>query len=392
MKTEFFLPTKIIAEPGIFRSLPDLLPVSRGRTAVFTDKGIRQTERAQELLKILEKEGFDPQVYDAVVPNPDEKAAMEATEFIKRSGAQQVVALGGGSSLDTAKIACALAANPGSLEEYQWEGRKFENEPLPLCALPTTSGTGSEVTGVSVITSRNTKKGVLGDAMYPKLTLIDAELTLSLPPRITAHTGMDTLTHAVEAFLGRGASPVSDGFARESIRLTGKNLPLVFTNGDNLEARHEMALASSMAGIAFDQSGLGIVHSLAGPVCADLHIPHGLAMAFLLPFGLEFNREVSTGRIAEIGKLLGAVKEGDSTEKAVEKTIAYVRALRDELDLQPDFDDIVAKFHEHKKASGIDEADFGKRASQMFLMKNNPVHPSADECAELFGRIFAGGE
>lgn len=378
---EFNLPTKIIAAPGAFRSLPDYLPRGAGKTAVISDAGILATERAGELLSILENGGFTLSVFDRVVPNPDEAAVEEAVAFLRECSAEQVVALGGGSSLDTAKVAAALAVNDKPLSAYQWEGERFEHPPLPLTALPTTSGTGSEVTGVSVITSRNTKKGVLGDAMYPMITIVDAELTLSLPPRLTAHTGMDALAHAVEAYLGKSAHPISDSFAREAVRLIGENLLKVFEDGGNIEGRHNMALASSMAGIAFDQSGLGIVHSLASPVCADLHVPHGLAMAFLLPYGMEFNRKVRGERIAEIGKLLGADSEA--------QTVQYVTKLRTQLGLEDDFRQISAAFSEHKSTTGTDEENFGKRAAEVFLMRNNPVQPSPAECAALFTKIFS---
>jgi alcohol dehydrogenase class IV len=386
---QFYLPTKIIAGPGVFRTLPGLLPVQNGTTALITDTGILATEKARELVSILRDAGGSLEIYDRVVPDPDEAAAGEAADFVKNCGADQVISLGGGSSLDTAKVACALAVNDKPLSAYQWEGEKFTNPPVPLFALPTTAGTGSEVTGVSVITSRDTKKGVLGDAMYPKAALIDAELTLSLPPNLTAHTGMDAIAHAVEAYVGRSASPVSDSFAREAIRLAGRNLLRVYENGGDLEARHGMALASCMAGIAFDQSGLGIIHSLASPVCADLHIPHGLAMAFLLPHGMEFNRRVREERIAEIGVLLGAVPEAMPAAEAAEQTVQYVAELRVRLGLTEDFREITRKFDEHKISTGTNEENFGRRATEVFLMRNNPVQPTPKECAAVFTKIFA---
>ena len=386
---QFYLPTNIHAGPGVFRSLPGMLPEPAGKTALISDTGILKTEKAQELVSGLRDAGCSLAVFDGVIPNPDEDAAAEAADFVKTSGAAQVIGLGGGSSLDTAKVACALAVNDKPLAAYQWEGEQFERPPVPLFALPTTSGTGSEVTGVSVITSRNTKKGVVGPAMYPRAALIDAELTLSLPPFLTAHTGMDALAHAVEAFVGKTATPLSDSFAREAISLIGKYLLRVFDNGADIEARHGMALASCMAGIAFDQSGLGIVHSLASPLCADLHISHGLAMAFLLPYGMEFNRQVREERIAEAGALLGAVPEGTPAGDAAGRTVEYVRGLRERLGLTEAFREITRKFDEHKRAGEAGEDNFGQRAAEVFLMRNNPVQPAPDECAALFTKMFS---
>lgn len=382
----FHLPTDVIVEPGIFRKLRGLLPVKGGRTAVITDKGIEETDGAKELFSLLEKE-YPLSIYNRVVPNPDEDSASQAAEFLRKSGVKQVIALGGGSSLDTAKIAAALAVNDKPLSAYQWDGEEFENPPLPLYALPTTSGTGSEVTGVSVITSRGTKKGVLGPAMYPRAALVDAELTVSLPPRLTAHTGMDALAHAVEAYLGRSASAVTDAFAEQAIRLTGKYLLRVFENSGDVEGRHGMALASTMAGIAFDQSGLGFIHAMASPVCADLHVPHGLAMALLLPYGLEFNRKEREKRVAEIGVLLGAV-ESSGASGAAEQTVRFITDLRSTLKLDSEFDKIGKLFGEHKKNTGTDEADFGRRAAEGHLMKNNPIHPEPEECAAVFTKMF----
>jgi alcohol dehydrogenase len=277
-----------------------------------------------------------------------------------------------------------MAANEGPLEDYQWNGRSFEKAPLPLFAVPTTAGTGSEVTGVAVITSRNTKKGVADRYIFPEVALVDPELMRSLPPYVTAITGMDALTHAIEAYIGLGANEITDSLSERAIELIGTYLPKAYANGNDMEARYYMAVASTMAGIAMDQAGLGIVHAMASPVCAYLHYSHGFANAFLLPYGMEFNVIARKDKLACVSKLLGESTEFMTVDKAAWSSIERVRLLLDELDLS---DKISAEI---STSSDVDVDIFAKATANMFLARNNPRIVTVDQCKKIFEEIFFG--
>ncbi len=211
-----------------------------------------------------------------------------------RSDAQAVVALGGGSVIDVGKAVGLLRTNGGRYADYQWGGRPITRPILPLVAVPTTSGTGSEVTKVTVIEDPETrfKKGVLSPHLFARAAVLDPALTLSLPAHLTAATGADVVGHALEAFAGRRANPITDALALDALRRAWRHLPRATHLGDDLPARQEMMLASAMAGLAFDQSGLGIIHSLAGPVAGRYELHHGLCIGLLLPQGLAYNLPV----------------------------------------------------------------------------------------------------
>lgn len=258
---------------------------------ILTDKGIIQAGIAKKILSKLEEKGFTPVVFDEIPGNPNVPDVKKALAAIEGKHITHVVALGGGSVLDVAKAVGLLLGDPElDYEEVQWRRQNIKKAPLPVIGIPTTAGTGSEVTHVAVVgDSKGFKMGVLHPAMFMKTAIIDGSLMLSLPPQLTATTGMDSLVHAIEAFLSKKANPVSDMFALSAIRAIVKWLPEAYKNGSNLEARKQMAMAATLAGISFDQSSLGLVHALAGPLCGTYHLHHGLGVATLLPATLEFD-------------------------------------------------------------------------------------------------------
>jgi alcohol dehydrogenase len=224
------------------------------------------------------------------------------------------VGVGGGSSLDVAKAIGMLAKNDGKAEDYI--GLETVPSPgLPTIMIPTTAGTGSEVTFTAVFTMREKKKkgGINSRFLYPDLALLDPLLTLSLPPNITATTGMDALTHAIEAFTSLQSNPMSDLVAREAIALVGANLKRAFEQGDDLEARREMLLASLLGGLALASAGVTACHALAYPLGAFFDIPHGLANAVLLPYIMGYNAESAEAKFAQVGSLLGAKESEEAT-------------------------------------------------------------------------------
>jgi len=239
-----------------------------------------------------------------------------------------VIGVGGGSSIDTAKGVAAMATNPGSILDYEGYDR-LVNPPLPIFALPTTAGTGSECTASTVFTNKQTlfKTVIISPQLFPRLAILDPALTLKLPPSITAATGMDALTHAIESYVSRQANPISQAMALQAIRMIAGNLETCYFVGDDMAAREQMLLGSFLAGVAFSQSKLGNVHAISHTFGGVFNIPHGIANAALLPYVIQFNLPACPERFREIAIALGADVTGLSVEQAAACTVARVVAL-----------------------------------------------------------------
>jgi alcohol dehydrogenase class IV len=292
MSFSFYFPTKLIfSEDAATDLVQELASAPKDGVLFLTDKGIVQAGIASKVLDKLEHAGFQSIVFDDIPGNPNVPDVKKAMNVVEGKQITHVVALGGGSVLDVAKAVGLLLGDPElDYEEVQWRRQAIKKAPLPVIGIPTTAGTGSEVTHVAVVgDSKGFKMGVLNPAMFMKCAIIDGNLMLSLPPQLTATTGMDALVHAIEAFLSKKANNISDLYALSAIRGIVKWLPEAYKNGANLEARQQMAMAATLAGIAFDQSSLGLVHALAGPLCGTYHLHHGLGVAVLLPSTLEFD-------------------------------------------------------------------------------------------------------
>jgi alcohol dehydrogenase class IV len=292
MSFSFYFPTKLIfSEDAATDLVQELASAPKDGVLFLTDKGIVQAGIASKVLNKLEQAGFQPIVFDDIPGNPNVPDVKKALNVVEGKQITHVVALGGGSVLDVAKAVGLLLGDPElDYEEVQWRRQPIKKAPLPVIGIPTTAGTGSEVTHVAVVgDSKGFKMGVLNPAMFMKCAIIDGNLMLSLPPQLTATTGMDALVHSIEAFLSKKANNISDLYALSAIRGIVKWLPEAYKNGANLEARQQMAMAATLAGIAFDQSSLGLVHALAGPLCGTYHLHHGLGVAVLLPATLEFD-------------------------------------------------------------------------------------------------------
>ena len=309
MSFTFYFPTKLVfSEEAGSDLLVELASAAPDGVLLLTDKGIIQAGIASKILSKLEEKGFTPVVFDDIPGNPNIPDVKKALAAIEGKHITHVVALGGGSVLDVGKAVGLLLGDPElDYEEVQWHRQAIKKTPLPVIGIPTTAGTGSEVTHVAVVgDSKGFKMGVLHPAMFMKTAIIDGSLMLSLPPQMTSTTGMDSLVHAIEAFLSRKANPVSDMFALSAIRSIVKWLPEAYKNGSNLEARKQMAMAATLAGISFDQSSLGLVHALAGPLCGTYHLHHGLGVATLLPATIEFDAPaIPTERWVSLRDALG---------------------------------------------------------------------------------------
>jgi alcohol dehydrogenase class IV len=396
--TEFYMPTTIVEGCGSSTRLPVLCKGKR--VVVVTDVGLASSSIVANVVNALRLSGKNVFIYADVSPNPDEQMVLALTGFLRGrlalSGLNNasahsavdstdelwVVAVGGGSAIDTAKAAVCLAVNTGSLAEYQWEGRQFECPPLPLVAVPTTAGTGSEVTGVTVVSSRNTKKGIKQPYVFPRYAVVDPQLMVGLPPLLTASTGMDALTHAIEAFVGKNRNPLVRSMAASAISLVCGSIECACADGSDVDARSAMAHGSLLAGIAMDQGGLGIVHSLSSALCGILHVPHGEGNALLLPYGMRYNIPYATHEMADVARLMGLDLSGMDDHAAAFAAVEYVEGLLQRIGLEPSIMRIKSEVR-----SRTDLAEFGRISASMVLMNNNPSKTDAAQCEALFRSI-----
>lgn len=296
---------------------------------LFTDPGVVKAGLTSRIEQILKSAGIEYSTYDNIVPEPPLAAAEQAVEAVRTSEADMVVAVGGGSALDLAKAAAVVARNDGGIADYlNLSGRKsFKNKGLPKVLIPTTSGTGSEVTDIAVFSLETTKDVITHNYLIADTAIVDPELTYSLPPRVTASTGIDAFTHAVEAYISVNATKLTDSLALEAIRLISGNLRTAVWHGMNREARKNMAWGSVLAGMSFYNAGVSGVHALAYPIGGLFHVPHGESNAVLLPYVFDYILPSCLDKIGEIGKAMGVCKAGMTTREAALATIEGMRDL-----------------------------------------------------------------
>lgn len=342
---QFQTPTKIISGIGstaeIIKELNDL---HAKKVLLITDPGLVQAGVAQQVVEMLKQAAVEVEIFDAVEPDPSIQVATKAAEMAKNVKANVLIALGGGSAIDTAKSAALLVTNGGYLKDYAGVN-KVVKPILPLIAVPTTAGTGSEVTIFAVMSDpEKQEKFTISSALIaPAVAVLDPLLTLKLPPSVTAFTGMDALTHAIEAFTSSIAQPATDALALSAIKLVLKHLPVAVGRGDNIKARDGMLQASLLAGIAFNNAFLGLAHAIASPLGGHFHVPHGLANAVMLPYVMEYNLPTAVRRYAEIGCALGLQAVGDTQRAVAEKTVAAITQLARDINIPEKLSNIGAK-------------------------------------------------
>ena len=342
---QFQTPTKIISGIGstaeIIKELNDLYAK---KVLLITDPGLVQAGVAQQVVEMLKQAAVEVEIFDAVEPDPSIQVATKAAEMAKNVKANVLIALGGGSAIDTAKSAALLVTNGGYLKDYAGVN-KVVKPILPLIAVPTTAGTGSEVTIFAVMSDpeKQEKFTISGALIAPAVAVLDPLLTLKLPPSVTAFTGMDALTHAIEAFTSSIAQPPTDALALSAIKLVLKHLPVAVGRGDNIKARDGMLQASLLAGIAFNNAFLGLAHAIASPLGGHFHVPHGLANAVMLPYVMEYNLPTAVRRYAEIGRALGLQAVGDTPRAVAEKTVAAITQLARDINIPEKLSNIGAK-------------------------------------------------
>jgi len=358
---EFHLPTKVIFGPGVLSRLKEVVKdeFKASKILLVTDRGIMDAGIGSQVLSQFK--GIP--LFDGIEPNPKSPTVNRGGELARKIKPDLVIGLGGGSSLDAAKAIALLATNRGNIEDYEGKG-KYKAPPLPVLAIPTTCGTGSEVTWVSVVThtKRLFKMSIKGPHMFPSVALVDPDLLVSLPSPLFASTGMDALTHAIEAFTVRKATCFSDIFARYALKLIFGSIKEACENiKDNGEAREKMMLGSTLAGIAFGNSDVGAVHCLAEAVGGLYDLAHGVLNSVFLPFVMEFNLPAAKGKYAEIAELMG-IKQKDK-HLASQELIQKIKDLSRSLNI-PSFKDLSLK-----------ENQFPVIARKAFQNNSNPSNP-----------------
>ncbi|WP_186067517.1 iron-containing alcohol dehydrogenase [Burkholderia gladioli] len=373
----------IVLEAGLARRLGELLRERHAgrRACVLTDAFLHRGGTLAPALDSLARAGWEVLVIDEVVADPPEEVVRDAARRAREFGAELVIGLGGGSSMDVAKLVAALCASEQPLEQMYGVNR-VEHGRLPLVQIPTTAGTGSEVTPISIVTTgKTTKSGVVSPRLYADSALLDPELTVGLPPAATAATGIDAMVHAIEAYTSkRLKNPLSDHLACKALQLLTANLLPACRDGQDLAARSAMLLGAMLAGQAFANAPVGGVHALAYPIGGVFHVPHGLSNALVLPHVLRFNAQAAAQQYAELGQLVGLEPVGPVEEQA-EAFIAYlVRLARD------------AGLPANLQAVGIDVGDLAGLAAdamkQERLLINNPCAIDEASALEIYRRAF----
>lgn len=331
---EFVLPTRIIYGEGSIKKLPDeIRKLNNKKPLLVTDKGIITAGIAEKITDVLEEAGIDYAIFDGIQPNPRDTTVTETAEFAMANNTDMLIAVGGGSSIDTAKAAGVILTEGGTINDY--EGLDKLKKPITdLIAVPTTVGTGSEVTFWSVITDtkRHFKMSVGSPLIAAKLAIVDPDLVETLPPSAVAATGMDALTHAIEGYTCKLAEPITDACGIYAIQMIGENIrEAVYC--DSKEARGKMLLASLIAGICFGNSDIAGVHCMGEAMGGLYDMPHGLSMAIMLPHVMEYNYVACIDKFARIADALGENTEGMDKRAAAHKAVDAVYKLNKDLQI-----------------------------------------------------------
>jgi 1,3-propanediol dehydrogenase len=315
MSSIFLMPPKMITGSGAISKLCEHLRGKGKKAFIVTDGSMIKFKTAGKLTAILEQAGITYEIYAEVNGEPTDAIVAKGVQHFKQAKCDCIIALGGGSPIDAAKAIGFMASSGGKIRSFM----KTEiTSPLPyFVAIPTTAGTGSEVTQFTIITDtgKNEKMLLKGPALIPQLAVIDPDLTLTIPPHVTVATGLDALTHAIEAYTSRKAQPLADSFALSAIKRIYQHLETAYRDGGNLEARQQLSLAALEAGIAFNNSSVTLVHGMSRPIGALFHIAHGVSNALLLTRCLEFLVPGNPARFAKIADVMGITGPGRSEEE-----------------------------------------------------------------------------
>lgn len=376
---------KIIFGRGAVEQLSDVLKVlCNGKIAVITDETVSKIGPLDTVTCVLNKAGLEYGIWDKAEAEPSIESAEVAIQFVREGNYSAVVGLGGGSVIDTAKAAAIALTNPGNLSD--WVKQVFTNPMGPLVLMPTTAGTGSEVSNAGVFATADFKYALYSPLMYPDIALVDPDFTITVPAHITANTGVDALCHAMEAYISLKSTPITDALALQAIKLIPDNLRAAYACGDNMEARTNMSLAALLAGMAFGSAGTVIGHACGYAYVfpsTKFHFPHGYSIAITMPYVLEYNAIANMEKHATMAALLGESIEGLSLrDAAISSAMAFKKLLAD-LD-----------FPTSIKEVGVTKDMLTDIAKNVFKstthVPRNPRKITEEEMVKLFEKAYRG--
>lgn len=385
MSHRIVLPRLMEVGAGASRQLARVLKeLGCNRPLIVTDRMMVELGYVARIAGQLEEAGIASQCFADTLPEPTAASIRAGVEMVREGDFDSIVALGGGSPIDSAKAIGILGKFGGEMRDYRFP-RDVSEAGLPLIAIPTTAGTGSEATRFTIITDETSDEKMLcaGLGFMPVAALIDYELTLSLPPRVTADTGIDALTHAIEAYVSRKASLYSDAQALEAMGLLAPNLRAAFNEPGNRAAREAMMLGATLAGIAFSNASVALVHGMSRPIGAFFHVPHGLSNAMLLPAITAFSIPAAPERYADCARAMGVAAQTDSVEVANDKLLAELRAINQELKVpSPEqFGITRERFFELRET-------MARQALASGSPGNNPRVPTEAEIIDLYETVW----
>ena len=384
MSTYYFLPTRNVFGEGAVQEAGDLVKsLGAKKCLIVTDRYLGQIGMADRVQGILEKAGIEACIFAGAEPNPTDKNVEAGARFYQENECNSIISLGGGSSHDCAKGIGLVAANGGQIADF--EGVDKSSKPMiPLMAINTTAGTASEITRFCIITdtSRKVKMAIVDWRVTPQIAINDLELMKGMPPSLTASTGMDALTHAIEAYVSTDANPLTDAAAIMAIKMIAHYLPKAVANGNYMKARDKMAYAQYLAGIAFNNASLGYVHAMAHQLGGFYNLPHGVCNAILLPYVESYNLIGNMNRFRDVAQAMGVQVEGISVTCAAEKAIEAIKKLSRQLEIPTDL-----------KQLGVREEDFGimaDNAKKDVCQLTNPRTATREQVIEIYRQAYVG--
>lgn len=379
----FVVPKHIVVGSGILEQAAPQLKAMGKKAFIVTGKHVAVSEMMSKLLGLLERNDILYEVFDGITGEPTDTMIVKGTELYKESGCDFLIGIGGGSPLDSAKAIAAMAVNQGSISDYN--GIEIKGEIPPIAAIPTTAGTGSEATKFTVITDsvKEIKMLLKGDVLIPSLAIVDSEFTKTAPKSVTAATGLDALTHAVEAYTSRKAFSMTDTLAVSAVKRIMKYLPIAYKEPDNGKAREQMSIAALEAGICINNSSVTIVHGMSRPIGALFHVPHGMSNAMLLKECLSFALDGAYEKFANLGRETGVASLSDNDVAAGKNFIESLQTICDICEI-PTLEQYGINKEEYY--SQIDKMASDAVASGS---PSNTIKPvSVEDCKEIYKKLY----
>lgn len=381
--SHFVIPNHTVVGTNVLGEAAPLLKKMGNKAFIVTGRHVAVSDMMKQLTALLDENGIDCVIFDGITGEPTDTMIENGVEMLKSSGCDFIIGIGGGSPLDSAKAIAAMAVNEGSIADYN--GKEITGEILPLAAIPTTAGTGSEATKFTVIT--DSEKGIKmllkGDVLVPKLAIVDSSFTVGAPKSVTSATGLDALTHAVEAYTSRKAFSMTDTLAVSAVKRIMKYLPIAYREPDNSLAREQMSIAALEAGICINNSSVTIVHGMSRPIGALFHVPHGMSNAMLLKECLSFAVSGAYEKFANLGRETGAASDSDSDETAAEKFIDSLQNICDVCEILT------------LEQYGIDRDEYYSKISKMAtdaVASGSPANTvkevTVDDCIEIYKKLY----